>query len=275
MHDADGDLAVEALRARAQALAGGLADLPQRASVYHHLFAHSGANHTFPLLAAHGALWASGYFRAGIRFGSLVATAEDLRGRKGQELKRRLLIFADDFRDINRRVCAETYFIYYLTADPSLRSHARSLVPPELLSEMERCHSAKQDGRVLSEKDRKRVFSAFFLWEQAQIVGPSIERAFAEFDWPLIKKMALKPKIRFCYFSALSPLVFKNFADTNERIAHGLSAFDRACQAGWPRVERALSNYGILPSRFLSSPEQVFFELTSTVPSSTPTRVGC
>ena len=46
-------------------LAGRLADVPQRAAAYHHVFFDSGRNHVFPLIAAHGALWARGYFAFG------------------------------------------------------------------------------------------------------------------------------------------------------------------------------------------------------------------
>jgi hypothetical protein len=54
----------EHLRGEATLLAGGINDLTQRASVYHHLFEHSQGNHLFPLLAAHGALWAAGLLSA-------------------------------------------------------------------------------------------------------------------------------------------------------------------------------------------------------------------
>ncbi len=42
------------LRAEAVTLAGGLTDLSQRATVYHHIYRASGGNHVFPLIAAHG-----------------------------------------------------------------------------------------------------------------------------------------------------------------------------------------------------------------------------
>ena len=51
----------DSLRSEAERLAGGLNDLAQRATVYHHLYEHSGGNHIFPLIAAHGAMWARGY----------------------------------------------------------------------------------------------------------------------------------------------------------------------------------------------------------------------
>jgi hypothetical protein len=245
------------LRERATAVAGTPGDLIQRASTYHHLYADSGGNHCFPLLAAHGALWASGYFRSGIRFGSLVANGRRLIGDDAAQLMSKLESFAEQFRDINRRVCVETFFIYELTAHPKLRRSAERLVPASLLVEMDRCHNARRAGRYLSDVERRRLFEAFFLWEQANIVGPSIKEAFASFDWPLIRSMALRPRIRFSYFGR-TPLIFRNFNDTNERIDNGMAAFDRACDTGWPEVERSLDHYRVMPRSFAADPQEFF-----------------
>lgn len=166
------------LRDQAVTLAGGTGDLAQRASVYHHLYAHSGGNHAFPLLAAHGALWASGYFRRGMRFGALVARAHEIGGADRAALMQALHRFAEDFRDINRRVCVETFFIYWLTARPHLRAEAERMVPPGLLAAMDHCHDVRRRGVRLVESERRKLFEAFFLWEQANIVGPSIDSAF-------------------------------------------------------------------------------------------------
>lgn len=251
------DLEVERIRARATALAGTTGDLVQRASVYHHLYADSGRNHSFPLLAAHGALWASGYFRAGIRFGSIVANGRRLIGDDADQLTSMLSYFAEQFRDINRRVCIETFFIYQLTADSKLIGSAERLVPEPLLVEMDRCHHAKRTGRTLLDGERRELFKVFFLWEQANIVGPAIEQAFATFDWPLIRSMALRPKIRFSYFNR-TPLAFRNFNDTNERIEKGIAAFDRACHKGWLEVEHALDDYSVMPREFMADPGSFF-----------------
>jgi hypothetical protein len=260
---ADIENATASLRREATILAGGLGDLAQRASVYHHLFGHSGGNHCFPLLAAHGALWASGYFRCGMRVGSIISWGHAAMGddRRRQELMTRLTKFANDFRDINRRVCVETYFVYYLSGRDHLFSAAEKLIPPDLLDHMTRCHAARRAERTLSVDERRSLFEAFFLWEQATIVGPSVERAFAEFDWPIIKAMALRPKISFAYFPRSSPLVFSNFSDTAERIEKGIRAFDLAASAGWKKVELELGSYGILPSDFSIDPKRYFKNL--------------
>jgi hypothetical protein len=95
------------------------------------------------------------------------------------------------------------------------------------------------------------------LWEQANIVGPSIDLAFAAFDWKLIKNMALKPRICFSYFNR-QPLIFENFSDTNERIRMGMLAFDRACTIGWNNVEKSLNEYQIMPTAFLLNSSKYF-----------------
>jgi hypothetical protein len=256
---------VDSLRGEATALAGNIGALTQRASVYHHMFQHSGRNHTFPLLAAHGALWAKGYFQAGIRFGLAAALGQAIFGNDRQYLVRRLHKFANDFRDINRRVCVETYFIYHLTADRRLAEVAGNIVPPSLLEQMTRCHAARRANRALSDIERRSLFTAFFLWEQMNIVGPAVERAFDEFCWPLVKALALRPRIRFAYFPRHTPLVFSNFADMDERIELGLAASNLASTAGWESVEEALSCYGLMPSEFSSDPARYFLNMARDV----------
>lgn len=258
-HDADREVAL--LRNEATLLAGGLTDLAQRASVYHHLFEHSGGNHGFPLLAAHGALWASGYFRLGMRMGSLIAWRDAALGARRKDRLDRLTKFANDFRDINRRVCVETYFIYYMTNTRHLSSAAEKFVPADLLDQMLRCHAARQATRTLSSRERRSLFEAFFLWEQANIVGPSVAKAFDEFDWAPIKAMALCPTITFAYFPRFAPLRFSNFSNTAERIEKGLMAFDLAVRAGWGKVDHKLRSYGIMPDHFSADSKRYFRSL--------------
>src|SRR3712207_998489 len=82
-------------------MAGGIHDLAQRAGVYHHLFAQSGRNHVFPLLAAHGALWARGHFRKGMHLGAALSLTRLASPRRRRALMDKLAAFADEFRDIN------------------------------------------------------------------------------------------------------------------------------------------------------------------------------
>lgn len=60
-------------------LAGPIFQVARRASVYRQLYLHSGRNHVFPLIAAHGALWASGYFAFGLRLAQALSWQYFLR----------------------------------------------------------------------------------------------------------------------------------------------------------------------------------------------------
>lgn len=244
------------LRGQAERLAGGIGDLPQRAAVYHHLFEHSAGNHVFPLIAAHGALWARGYFRLGATLGSALAfpAAPALRARKlGQ-----LAAFADAFRDINRRVCIETYTAYHFTARWGRHPAATELIPHPLLEQLNRCHAARRGGQAFSTERKRALFQAFFLWEQEVIVGPAVAAAALSFEWLLMRRLALRPLIRFAYFPRSSILVFKDFTSTSERIEKGFRAFDLAAQAGWERVEGSMRHYRVLPSAFFADSKKHF-----------------
>ena len=254
-----------ALRAEATLLAGGLSNLAQRAAVYHHLFQHSRGNHVFPLLAAHGALWARGYFQRGLWLGTVLSLQHaGARGLRRQRMAA-LGAFADAFRDINRRVCVETYAIYYASDRPDLLRAGASGIAPELLELMARCHAARRVGRSLSPSERRSLFAAFFLWEQDNVVGPAVDAAVAAFDWPCLRRLALTPTVRFSYLPRRAGLSFRNFADKAERIERGFQAFDRGAALGWDRVEGALGAYGVMPSRFLAAPAEWFLRMRESV----------
>ncbi len=241
----------DSLQRDAQRLAGGLTDLAQRATVYHHIFEHSGRNHIFPLIAAHGALWARRYFHVGRQLGWWCSLQYAMSPERRRERLAELANFADSFRDINRRVCIETFVSHHFTERFGDHSDANQFVQPSLLFALNRCHAARRRGRELSTNEKCAVFKAFFLNEQDSIVGPAIERATASFQWPLMKFVALRPIIRFAYFRN-QRFFFNNFANKDERIEKGLRAFDIASTAGWDRVEASLRDYDILPDAFFA-----------------------
>ena len=93
----------DAIRAEAEALAGDLADIPRRVAVLYHLYLDSGRNHAFSQIAAHGALWAAGYFEVGGRLGRLIAHRYFYsRAEKAYRLGI-LTEFAEGFRRVNRQ----------------------------------------------------------------------------------------------------------------------------------------------------------------------------
>lgn len=244
-------------------LAGGLNDLSQRATVYHHLFHESGGNHVFPLIAAHGALWARSWFRFGMRLGRVMSLQYGFRSDLRQRQLASLHEFADVFRDINRRVCIDVYANFHFTRRFGSHPDAAKVIRPELLQALNEVHAANASEVELTDDRRREIFVAHFLYEQQYIVGPAIEKAIAEFDWPLLRSLSLRPIIRFAYFRR--PFLFRNFANREERISRGLLAFDRAADAGWKNVEQALRNYDVLPEKFFSTPTEYFAALRESV----------
>jgi hypothetical protein len=239
------DLLREATR-----LAGGLNDLAQRAAVYHHLYQHSGGNHAFPLIAAHGALWARGYFRFGMRLGWLWSLTDLASPQRRKHRLALLAAFADAFRDINRRVCIETYASYHFTRRFGQHPRAGELIDPALIDALMRLHTARKRGQELPDDEKRLAFEAFFHHEQTNVVGPSIARAVAAFDWPTLRALALRPCIRFAYFPWRRTLWFRDFSNIEERIVNGRQAFALGAQIGWPAVEASLRRYEILSPAF-------------------------
>lgn len=249
---ADLQQAHAAIRGEATRLAGGLLDLPQRAATYHHLYRDSGGNHIFPLIAAHGALWARGYFRFGMWLGRGVALQHACNRQRRHQQLQALAAFADTFRDINRRVCVDIYTNYHFVGRFGDRPAADQLMPPAVFDALQRLHSARRHGRSLSDAERLAIYQAHFLKEQEHDVGPGIARAVAAFDWPAMKWLALQPIVRFAFFPGWHVLRFRNFADVRERIANGLQAFHWGARVGWEAVEERLAAYRILPSAFFT-----------------------
>jgi hypothetical protein len=254
-------LAHQQLLDEATRLAGSLTALSQRATTYHHLFRDSGGNHVFPLIAAHGALWARGYFAFGMKLGRWLSWQylfdTDRRERQLVALEE----FANAFRDVNRRVCIDTYANYHFTAEFGEHPEATAILDPQLLDALNRVHAARRAGRELSDGEKRYVFETHFLHEQANVVGPSLQAAVEKFDWPLLRTIALRPLIRFAFFRDRPRFWFRNFSCREERIEKGLRAFDIAASVGWDHVESTLRHYDILPAEFFANSVEFFSEL--------------
>lgn len=257
--------AYDQLKNEATRLAGGLTDLSQRATVYHHIYRASGGNHVFPLIAAHGALWAGGYFRFALKLGRALSWQYGFQPRLRRRRLEQLHQFADAFRNVNRQVCVDTYLCYHLTERFGDHAGLADFVPANLIDAYRLLHAARREDRTLSNVEKKAVFEAHFRHEQRTIVGETIRKAVAEFDWPVVKFLALRPPVRFAYFPNGSRLLFRNFADQDERITKGYSAFEMGSQVGWHRVEQALADYRTLPAAFFAGPVEYFQSLRQQI----------
>jgi len=255
----------ETFHAEAVRLAGTTRQLSQRAATYHHVYEDSGRNHIFPLIAAHGALWARGYFAFGMQLGKLLSYQYFLRPTIQQEKLAALEAFAEAFREVNRRVCVQIYTTYHFTKVHGEHPDAGKLVPPHLLAALRQVHAANRNGEQLTDQAKRDIFETHFLDEQETVVGPRIEDAVAQFDWPWMKSLALMPAVRFAYFPAGFWLQFWKFDRKDERIARGLKAFDVAAEMGWKHTEAALDRYAILPEEFFTDSIGHFAHLKSEI----------
>ena len=249
-------------------MAGGLTDLAHRAAVYHHAFEDSGRNHIFPLIAAHGALWARGYFAFGMKLGAALSWQFPFSAEKRRQSLMDLHAFADAFREINRRVCVDTYASYHFTARFGDHPDAAQFVRPRLLSVLNELHAARRKGHEMPDSAKRNVLEAHFMNEQEHVVGPRIAQAVQEFRWPLVKSLALRPLVRFAYFPNAEVFWFRHFDRAEERIERGMRAFDIAAAVGWDRVEGTLRKYEILPDAFFAGSARHFESLRETVLSS-------
>jgi len=246
-------------------LAGGVDDLAQRALVYLYLFRRSSGNHTFPLLAAHGALWASGHFKRGMWVSKFCARAQLLT--KAQRTRRlaEVAAFATAMKDINRRVCVETYTAFEMTGLHGDKSALADFVPERLISALNTCHAASRTASGLSKVEKRKLFEAFFRWEQELIVGPAVEAAVLNMNWPLVRPLVLRPPIGFSYFGPLTWLWFKSFDSKTERVQRGLEAYSIAERRGWDHVESCLRHYPGMPVQYTEDTEACFQKAKKTL----------
>ncbi len=249
------------IKADSALLAGGLLDIPRRGLILHHIYVDSGRNHSFSLIAAHGALWAQGYFEAGGSLGRLIGRRY-FYNRKEKAYRLGLLRrFAEDFRQVNRQVCIDTYANYEFTKRYGREPGADAVIPPPLLDALNRVHAARAAGRRFSADESRRAFEQSFRCEQEVTVAPGVAAAIQAFECRIMRFLCLRPLVRFAYFPPFRYLWFRNFADQAERIDRGLRAYDVAAHAGWDRVEAALADYAVMPPELLEDPETHFAQL--------------
>jgi hypothetical protein len=158
--------------------------------------------------------------------------------------------YVDRFLAINKAVMVETYAIFHVTR--LFRSHdiLADHMPADLISAFLDCHDTVAQGRKWSADQQKSLYERYFRWEQEMVVGPLVEVAVREFHWNFMKWFCVRPWIWFSYFHVGRGLIFKDFADAEERIAKGLTAFGLAERKGWDRVEANLLRNPLYPKIF-------------------------
>ena len=253
------------LKSHAEVLAGGLNDIQRRVSILQHLYLESQRNHPFCHIAAHGALWAMGYFESGGSLGRLIArryfySARELAFRMGI-----LREFAEAFRRVNRTVCVDTYANYQFSRRYGREPAAAEIMPPQLLEALNRVHHAVESRRALSASEKREVFQTSFHFEQEITVAPGVAEAVAGFDCRIMRILCLRPIVRFAYFPTCRYLLFRDFASKDERIAKGLRAYEIAERRGWDTVEESLQWYGRMSGAFFEDPAQHYRSIEEEV----------
>src|SRR5262249_51512530 len=157
-------------------------DIPRRVVILSNLYLDSGGNHVFPQIAAHGALWAFGYFEVGGSLGRLIARRYFYTATERAYRLSLLQEFAAAVRRVHRLVCIDAYTNYHFTRQYGQEPAAGDIVPLPLLEALNRVHDARQHGRTLTAAEKRQVFEQSFLCEQEVTVAPGVQAAIAGFE---------------------------------------------------------------------------------------------
>jgi len=240
----------QAVETDAKRLGGGLNDMTQRAIVYHHLYVSSGGNFIFPLIAAHGALWARWYLFLA-KYAAILLAIIDLSGGRSFRVKMTLYKdYVNRFKAINRTVMQETYKVLHMAKLYGAHPIIAADMPQSLRDNLNICHQYAIHGTAMPPEQQRAFYEDFFRWEQNNVVAPAVEEAIKAFDWPLMKWFCMRPWVWFSYFRLGRSLIFKNFSDAEERTQKGLAAFDWAIHLGWNKIESNLTLNPFFPKNF-------------------------
>lgn len=242
------------LRCEATLLAGAPSDIPQRAALLHEIFLDSKGNHGFAEIATHGALWGYKFFETTGTLGNLISyryfyDRDEMKYRHGL-----LQTFSEGFKSANRAVFIDTYSNYYFTKTHGEEAETKEILEPELLNALCRIHRAAKSDELLDFKTRRELFNTTLQWEQETTVAPAVKAEVAKFDCPILRRLVLKPVVRFSYFPRLKYFRFKNFTDTVERIRNAHQSFEIADKTGWQNVFAAMGKYEVLDELFFADP---------------------
>ena len=244
------------LRREATVLAGEPADIPQRAAMLHEIFLDSNGNHCFAEIATHGALWGFNFFETTGTLGNLISyryfyDREEMKYRHGL-----LQTFADGFKTANRAVFIDTYSNYYFVKEAGEEPETEAILEPELLDALRQITKAAKAEKLLDTKSRRELFQTTLQWEQETTVAPKVKEEIAKFDCPILRRLVLRPFVRFSYFPRYKIFWFKNFSNTDERIRNAHACFDLAETVGWKKVFSALEKYKVLSGDFFVKPAE-------------------
>lgn len=229
-----------ALRAQATDLAGAPGDIFRRVQVHHQIYQDSHGNHTFPMVALHGALWAAGFFETTGRLGQALRARYFYNPQERAFRMSLLARFAEGFKAVNRQVFIDTFTNYHYTKHYGTQYAAGEVMHPDLFAALNTMHAATRAQTSLAPAQKRDLFTQALRHEQEVTVAPGVLSEVARFDCPILRFLCLRPLVRFAYFPRTTYLLFRNFADKDERIAKAMLSYDLAERAGWPFVEERM-----------------------------------
>ena len=256
-------------RREATVLAGKPGDIRQRAVFFHEIYQDSNQNHCFAEIAMHGALWAYNFFETTGTLGKLISYRYFYNGKEMKYRHGLLQGFSEGFKAANRSVFIDTYSNYYFTKEFGKGLESEEFLKPDLLNALQTIHSASKAEKFLETNDRRDLFKTTLQWEQETTVAPAVKAEISKFDCPILKKLVLRPFVRFSYFPRLKFFWFKNFSETNERIKKAHECFEVAENVGWKNVFKSLEKYEVLDKNFFNNPLEFTKNLRSKLLSQT------
>ena len=160
------------LRDQAVRLAGSPGDIAQRVMAHHQIYRDSGGNHAFPLVALHGAMWASGFFETTGQLGDALRARYFYSAKERNFRMAMLGGFAEGFKSVNRQVFIDTFTNYYFTKQYGSRREAEGILHPELYTALNAVHEARRAGESLNAAQKRQVFALALQFEQEVTVAP-------------------------------------------------------------------------------------------------------
>ncbi len=252
-------------RNEATILAGDPADIRQRAVLLHEIFLDSKQNHCFAEIATHGALWAYNFFETTGTLGKLISYRYFYNDREMEYRHGLLQGFSDGFKSANRSVFIDTYSNYYFTKEFGKEAEDAGFLEIDLLQALRQIHKAAGSDKILETKERRNLFQTTLKWEQETTVAPAVKAEVAKFDCPILKRLVLKPFVRFSYFPRGKFFWFRNFSETNERIRNAHECFEVAEKVGWNDVFESMKKYEVLDAEFFDDPPEFTRNLKSNL----------
>ena len=120
--------------------------------------------------------------------------------------------YVETFKAINRTVMTKTWVVFHMTKLFGVDDPVTDDMPPRLRGNLALCHQYATTGTPMPLSQQREFYEDYFRWEQVNIVGPTVDKATSEFDWPIMKWFCLRPWVWFSYFQLGRALVFKTSA---------------------------------------------------------------